>query len=92
MSAFAIDTYCIPLVDDQSSFYDICNLAIYMSIKVFNRVNPILFGGGGLGLLEISPKLLTKLTWNFQSLTSWLFESKDVILKAVLKKNAENRC
>ena len=50
-------------------------------------INPILFGGrkgGGEGegknalpfdFFEISPKLLTKLTWNFQSLIFWLFES-----------------
>ena len=32
-------TYCIPLVKDQSSFYEIRSLAISIKIKAFNRVN-----------------------------------------------------
>ena len=32
-------TYCIPLVKDQSSFYEIRSLAICLNIKAFNRAN-----------------------------------------------------
>ena len=32
-------TYCTPLVRDQSSFYEIRNLAIYINIEAFNGVN-----------------------------------------------------
>ena len=32
-------TYCIPLVKDQSSFYEIRILTIYINIKAFIRVN-----------------------------------------------------
>ena len=31
--------YCLLLLKDQSSFYEIRSLAIYINIKVFNRVN-----------------------------------------------------
>ena len=32
-------TYCIPLVKDQSSFYEMRSLSISIKIKAFNRVN-----------------------------------------------------
>ena len=32
-------TYCIPLVKDQSSFYEIRILTIYININAFSRVN-----------------------------------------------------
>ena len=37
-SAFVM-TYCILLVKDRNSFYEICSLAICINIKVFNWVN-----------------------------------------------------
>ena len=32
-------TYCIPLVKDQSSFYELRNLTIFINNQTFNRVN-----------------------------------------------------
>ena len=34
-------TYCIPLVKDQGSFYEIRCLAIFINIKAFNQVKQL---------------------------------------------------
>ena len=65
------------------------------SLFSISKLNLVLFGVGRWGqkcpkcptlrFFEISPKLFTKLTWNFQSLIFWLFEYCS-------KKILENRC